>query len=111
MIDFENAKIIKTKLGYDCHGIFTFRIDVKTRNTENSIGGYELDYYSQKAGRRLFNAKSLTVISEILKVVGVDTWEQLLGEYIRIEKVSSTGTINWIKNIVRDEALNFKRAL
>lgn len=105
-----NAEITGTKLGYEDHGIFTFSIDLKLSSPVSyiSIGGYALDGYDAKLDRRTFCAEGLEAIASILKVVGVDNWEDLKGKYIRVKSRGWGGTIDEIGNLMEDNWFNLK---
>lgn len=104
----KNAKITNTMLGREDHGIFTFMIDVEFENCGCGIGGYALDYYDKDINKRLFSTKSLEVISKILDVVGVDKWEDLKGNYIRIKDNGWGSTIDEIGNLMENKWFNIR---
>lgn len=82
----KNAIIESTMLGREDHGLMTFMIFVKfDKGYSCGIGGWALDQYDNNTKTRVFQAKSMEVISKILEVVGVETWEELPGKYIRFE--------------------------
>ena len=85
----KNAIIESTMLGREDHGIMTFMIFIKS------------DKWGTKT--RVFQAKSMEVISKILEVVGVKTWEELPGKYIRFEDRGLGSTVTKIGNIIEDE--------
>lgn len=108
-MEIRNAQITKTMLGREDHGIMTFMIFVDISEAGCcGIGGYALDYYDREKDVRAFNAKGLEVISEILDVVGVDTWEQLEGKYIRVKDNGWGEQINDIGNLMSDKWINLK---
>lgn len=97
----ENVKIIKTLLGLEDHGIFTFGIEVEgDHNLFRRIGMYALHGRGDKWC-------SLKLINDILVTVGVSTWEELPGKFIRI-KVSDDNKVTGIGNIVSTRWLDFK---
>ena len=69
----KNAKIDKTKLGLE-EGWFTCWLYLNYGSSCQGFGGYGL---GDKWG--------ISFIEEVLKVVGVDSWEELPGKYIRVE--------------------------
>jgi hypothetical protein len=77
----ENAKITSTFLGREDHGIMTFFLYLEYDRAGQGFGGYSLrnTRFAMKA------------IDEVLKVVGVNSWEELPNKYIRVE--SERGTI------------------
>lgn len=103
-----NARVTSTMLGREDHGIFTFMIYIEFDNGNHSgFGGYALDEYDAKTETRIFKAKSMEVISKILKVVGADTWEDLPGKYIRFEDDGWGPMFTKIGNIMDDKWIDF----
>ena len=106
--EIKNAKITSTKLGREDHGIMTFMICVEFGGCCCGIGGYALDGYDKTTQKRVFRAKSMEAISEVLKVVGVDSWEDLPGSYIRIKDNGWGSTIDEIGNLMEDKWFNLR---
>ena len=86
----KNAIIESTMIGREDNGIMTFMILIK-------------DEYDKSTKTIAFQAKSMEVISKILKVVGAKTWEELPGKYIRFEDKGLGVTITKIGNITEDK--------
>lgn len=102
MTTIRNAKITGTMLGREDHGIMTFVIFVEFYGAGCGIGGYALDYYCRETDVRVFTGKGLEAISKILDVVGVDRWERLEGQYIRVKDNGIGSTIDEIGNLMDD---------
>ena len=85
MSEIKNAKITDTMLGREDHGIMTFMLYLEWGGSVCGYGGYAIDQYDRNKEKRVFSASGLEAISKILEVVGVKTWEDLKGKYIRIE--------------------------
>lgn len=68
----------------------------------------ELDEYDPKTKTQVFKSESMEVISKILEVVGVDSWEKLPGKYIRFEDNGWGSTVTKIGNIIDDKWIDFK---
>ena len=60
------------------------------------------------ADKRVFSASGLEAISKILEVVGVRTWEELKGKYIRIEDNGWGETIDKIGNLMEEKWFNIR---
>lgn len=85
-----NAKISKTYLGFEDHGIYTCYLTLDFDGYVQSFGGYFLESYSD-------------MIQNILKAVGVDSWESLTGKYVRVKKGTKySSPIVSIGHIVND---------
>ena len=108
-MEIKNARITKTMLGREDHGIMTFMIYVDISGGGCcGIGGYALDEYDREIKSRAFCAKSMEAILKVLDVVGVDTWEQLNGKYIRIKDQGWGSTIDEIGNLMEDKWFNLR---
>ena len=108
-MEIKNAQIVSTHLGREDRGIMTFSIYVRFDNLEyQGVGGYALDRYDRKAETRVYNAKGLEAISKILDVVGVNTWEQLPGKYIRIKDQGRGKSIDEIGHLMEDKWFNLR---
>ena len=88
-MEIKNAKIESTTLGYEDHGIFTFMLHLDYGHSGQGFGGYALDEPKPPLDRlrvdRQGTAMGMQVIIEILNTVGVQNWEDLPGQYIRVE--------------------------
>lgn len=67
MRTIKNTKIVSTFLGIEDHGIPTFMINLDFGGARQGYGRYDLRYYG------------IEIILEILKVLEVDSWENLSG--------------------------------
>ena len=105
----KNARITSTMLGRDDHGIMTFMIYIDAGDFSCGVGGYCLDEFNPATQTRVFRAKSMKAISEILNVVGVDKWEDLPGKYIRFEDGGWGSTVTKIGNIIKDKWFDMKK--
>ena len=75
-----NAKIKSTMLGYEDHGIMTCYIQLEQECTGQAFGGYRLD-----APKNADSYMGTFWIERVLKTVGVQKWEDLVGKYIRVD--------------------------
>lgn len=107
-MEIKNAKITDTMLGREDHGILTFMIYFEGDGFGVGVGGYALDSYNKELNRRVTTPKSMDAISEILNVVGVETWEQLKGKYIRFVDNGWGSKVTIIGNILEDKWFDFK---
>lgn len=95
-MEIKNAIIKETMLGYEGHGILTFNITVGYGGSSfQNLGGYALggDYTSK-------------VIKGILDTVGVNSWEELDGQHVRVKIVDQR--ISEIGNYLDDQWFNPK---
>lgn len=106
MVNIRNAKITSTMLGREDHGIFTFFIFIEFSGCGCGIGGRALDDYDRATESRVFSSKGLEAVSKILETVGVNTWEDLPGKYIRIEDDGLT--VDEIGNLMEEKWFNIR---
>lgn len=99
----ENGKITKTMLGREDHGIMTFYLFIEFSRGICGFGGYGLDEYDKKTDTRVCSAAGMQAISEIIDCVGVKSWEDLTGSYVRCEHQGWGGKIVRIGNIINDK--------
>lgn len=109
MSEIRNFKISATHLGYESHGIFTAYLTLQSAGFGISVGGYALDEFIDK--KRIITKKGAELIPRIIDVVGVETWEQLAGQYIRVEDNGIGESISKIGNLIEDNWLDFDRFL
>ena len=86
--EIRNAKIARTTLGYEDHGILTCFLHLEWEGGGQGFGGYGLDAWvgeRSEKGRRWGTAYGMEFVAQILKVVGVDAWEKLPGKFVRME--------------------------
>ncbi len=81
-------------LGFEDHGLMTCMLYLDFGGISQGFGGYHLK------GVAMYET-----VSEILKVVGVEKWEDLKGEYIRVgyKEKEGHGRIHKIGNLLKDE--------
>lgn len=103
-----NAQIKKTKLGFIANGICSFDLILDIQGGGGVVvGGWALDTPDEKKQKRIGSAYGMNVIMRILKVVGVDTWEELEGKYVRIKDIHLNDRVSSIGNLMREEWVNF----
>jgi len=69
------AKIVRTFLGFEDHGIFTAQLTVDYGGSGQGVGGYNL------SGDTGFGA---AFIKAVLRAAGVDSWEKLTGRVVQV---------------------------
>lgn len=108
MSEIKNGKINSVSLGYEDHGILTFWLYIKTDIGGFGYGGYALDEYDKERKERIAISKSLDCITQIMKTVGVEKWEDLQGQYLRYVCNGWGSTVTTIGNIIEDKWFNIK---
>jgi hypothetical protein len=88
--EIRNAVIVRTSLGFEDHGIFTFYINLDYGGSGQGFGGYGMcdpvfDEPGHKFRCRRGTAFGAEAIMRLLKVVGVEKWEDLKGKSVRAD--------------------------
>jgi hypothetical protein len=79
----ELAKITRTHLGLESHGIFTALLNFDFGGASATIGGYFLDAPNpDDHGKRVGIAQGTEFVMRILRACGVDAWEKVLGRTV-----------------------------
>lgn len=88
----KNAQITDTMLGFEGHGVLTCFIYLGYGSSSaQGFGGWSLGKeYTDKW------------IRGILKTVGVESWEKLKGQHVRVELDSEFGKIQRIGHLLED---------
>lgn len=113
-MEIKNAIITDAKLFIEDHDILTFMVYINAGTFSCGIGGYALDQ-TVWAGER-FNSDmvrkaspaGLECMRKIMEVVGVTSWEDLPGKYIRCEDNGWGSTVDKIGNIVEDKWIDIR---
>lgn len=105
-MEIKNAKIESTVLGYEDHGILTFNLALDYGGSGQRTGGYRLDGYDSINHKTIYTAKGLELIAKIIETAGVDKWEDLKGQHIRVK--ASFDRVYAIGNILGNEWLDFE---
>jgi hypothetical protein len=97
-----NAKITRTMLGVEDHGIMTFMLSIEwDGGVAAGFGGIALDRRLPDDTRvATGDGRGYQAIRQVLEVVGVHTWEKLPGQLIRIDEDGTR--VQWIGHIIED---------
>lgn len=99
----ENVRIKSTRLGMEDQGIFSFYLFIEGEGWGTGIGGLCLDGYDKEKDCRTGWDKAIPMLAEIMRVVGVENWEDLKGKLIRVELRTWGDKTTKIGNILKDE--------
>lgn len=100
-----NAKIESTFLGLEGHGIFSFSIGLDYGDLNQSAGGFALDFWDKDLKRHVGAEWNIPFLRRILRICGVERWEDLPGQMIRV-KATHTG-VQAIGHIIKEDWLEF----
>jgi len=100
----QNAKIIKTKLGYEDHGILTFKLFLEVEGSNHQVvGGLCLDVYNKDLNKRVASINCGNYIQGILQTLEINNWEDLKGSIICVEKENPHSDILKIGHPIKDK--------
>ena len=109
-MEIKNAKIDYVKLYIEDHDILTFSIGLDLGSGCCALGGYALDQsfrVNENDNRWDYERKSspagLDCMRKIMEIVGVRSWEDLKGKYVRYEDNGCGSRITKIGNIIKDD--------
>lgn len=106
-IEVFNALITGTRLGFEHHDIFTYTVLLEMDGSGIGFGGYALCEWDKEKKERTGTDFGTEAIMRLLKVVGVEYWEDLKGKNVRIKtKGGWGGTAVAIGHIIKDKWLN-----
>lgn len=82
-----------TFLGYEDHGILSFNLDCESDSGYGvGVGGIALDGAPTKdGGSRTPSPQGMALISELIRVVGVESWEAIRGKGLLVLFEGSSG--------------------
>lgn len=101
-----NAKITDVSLNMKDHGVLVFYLTLDGYGWGCNYGGYILGkgYLGSKEFEG--NAKGLEALMRIMDVVGVQSWEEIKGKYVRVINPDWGNVITTIGNIVENKWFN-----
>jgi hypothetical protein len=105
-LQYHNAKITSTKLGIEDHGIMTFWLFLEWNGGGVGFGGYALDEWQGErtsSGKRVGIGMGMDCIMEIMRIVGVENWEDIKGKHIVVESEGWGGKATGIRNLIKED--------
>ena len=103
-MEIENARITSTSITMKDHGCLTFWLTLEGHGWGVGFGGYCIGHGF--LGSKEFKAENgygLEAMMRIMDVVGVDSWEDLKGKYVRCGLDGWGGKCVKIGNIIKDK--------
>lgn len=103
MEEILNAKITSVSLSMADHGCLTFWVTLTGGGWGVSVGGYVIG--KGYLGSDSFEgcASGIEAIMRIMDTVGVEKWEDLKGQYVRVKSEGWGSTIHTIGNVLEDK--------
>ena len=104
----ENAKITNVQLGWEDHCIFSCWITVEGNGWGCNYGGYCLDTYDKAQKKRVASQAGFQAIMELMATLEVKNWEDLKGQYVRVEHLGWGGKVIKIGHLIKDKWFGFE---
>lgn len=104
--EIENAKITSTKLGQE-HGCLIADLTIEGEGWGCGFGGYCLDHWCADIGQ-YSSSDGYGAIIELMKTLEVESWEELNGQYVRVESEGWGGRILRIGHLMKNKWFSFK---
>lgn len=101
-----NAKITGTKLGEE-HGCLTAEIFLEGEHWACAFGGYCLDHWFADIGEHT-STDGYGAIIELMKTLEIESWEQLNGQYVRVESEGWGSNVARIGHLIKDRWFSWK---
>lgn len=106
MPEIKNARITRTTLGVEDHGILTAFLHLEGDGWGIGFGGYALDEPRKDAeGRhagRFGTAYGMEWIRQVMETLCVESWEKLPGTHVRVETQGWGGVALRIGHITKE---------
>lgn len=104
-----NAQITHADIFIEDHDILTFTLTIRSSaGWSTHIGSFYLDW-TNKGGERVPAPYTSTIVRSILETVGVRSWNDLVGKYIRIDDNNKyNSTVTKIANLMEDNWIDLR---
>lgn len=107
-IKFWNAKITNVSLSMADHGCLTFSLALDGGGIGGSFGGYVLGSGYLGADEFEGSAAGMECMMRIMDTVGVERWEDLKGEFVRVRDDGWGESIKCIGHITKNKWFDIK---
>ncbi len=108
MNKIENALIESTMLGIEDHGIMTCYIHLSGNGWRCVYGGFGLDAWDKDLKRRVGTAEGMDALMLLMDALEVTKWEDLKGQYVRVENTGWGGEITKIGHLIKPQWFSFR---
>jgi len=110
-LDFKtwNGKITNVSLSMADHGCLTFSITLDGSGVGCNFGGYVLGHGYVGADEFKGSATGMECIMRIMDTLESDTWEGLVGKYVRVRDDGWGSTVKCIGHITKDKWFDIKK--
>lgn len=102
-MEIKNGKITEVTITMADHGVCTFYLIIEGNGVGFAYGGYVIGHGYLNSKHFNGSSKGIEAMLKIMDTVGVDTWENLKGQYIRYEDNGLGSSVKKIGNIITDK--------
>ena len=107
-MEIKNGKITDVTLTMKDHGVLTFYLTVEGGGVGFGYGGYVIGHGYLGANDFEGSDKGMEAIMRIMNTVGVNSWEDLEGKYLRYEDNGWGSGVTKIGHIIEDKWFDIK---
>lgn len=108
-MEIENAKITNVSISMADHGVLTFSLTLEGGDWGVCVGDYVIGHgYLGAEEFTAENGSGLVAMMKIMDTVGVETWEDLKGQYIRVKTEGYWSPVHIIGNLLKDKWFDFE---
>lgn len=107
-MEIKNAKITNVTLTMKDHGVLTFYLTLEGSGVAFGYGGYVIGHGYLGANDFDGSGKGVEAIMRIMNTIGVDSWEDLKGKYLRYEDNGWGSCVTKIGHIIEDKWFDIK---
>lgn len=104
----ENAKIVNANLSMADHGVLCLWLELEGDSWGVGFGGYVIGHGYLGAKEFRGYEKGTEEIMRIMDTVGVETFNDLVGKYVRVEREDGFGPVYKIGNLIEDKWFDYK---
>lgn len=107
--DIDNMKIINTKLGYGDGNFITCYLYLEGNGRGVDYGGYILDVWDKEKQKRIGTSSGFQALIEIMNTLEVDAWEEVKGQFVRVESGGAGTKCTRIGHLIKDKWFSFEK--
>ena len=107
-MEIKNAKITNVTLTMEDHGVLTFYLTIEGGGIGFGYGGYIIGRGYLGANDFEGSAKGVEAMMRIMDTIGVNTWEDLKGKYLRYEDNGWGSCVTKIGHIIENKWFDIK---
>lgn len=107
-VEIWNAKITNVSLSMEDHGCLTWGLTLDGGGKGCVYGGWVIGTGYLGAKEFKGSAEGIEALMRIMDTVGVEKWEDLKGQYVRVQSTGWGSSITCIGNLIKDKWFDAK---